>query len=390
MSPAGRTGLVLAGGAARGAYTAGVMRFLYQDLAERMGRAPWPDIVSGTSVGALNAVFAASRDRQEMSRLTRVWRELEIPQVYEVHASALLNLLRSTFRPVQGAAMLDADPLYDLVRREAPMGAVARAVDAQQTTLVVGVTAVATGYNVLFVDSADPRLRPSPLPGARVRRVRIRPRHLLASAAIPILFPAVDLGGELFVDGGLRQNTPLRPAIWSGAQRVLIIGVAISKEAEGRNAVAQISPTLPFLAGKSLNALLLDPVERDLLMANRITEILEWGRDRYGESFVQAAERELDLCPVKTLFLRPTENLGRLASESLRERPPRVPRNVERLLYLVADDVNSPSQESDLLSYLLFDRGFTERAEDLGYRDARAREEELVRFLAPDSAEAAG
>ncbi len=376
-------GLVLAGGAARGAYAAGVMRFLYRDLPRRLGHVPWPDVVTGTSVGALNGVFAASQLPAEIDQLTERWRTLTIPQVYDVPYSAALKLVRSAFQPVDGAGLLDPGPLLDLVRRAAPMGAVQDAIDRRACrALVVGTTAVASGYNILFLDTAADDIQPHPLPGARVRRVRIRHRHLVASAAIPILFPPVRVDGELHVDGGLRHNTPMRPAVWCGSDRVLIVGASISKEAEGRSGPLNISPTLPFLAGKALNALFLDPVERDLKYANKITNILEWGRARYGDTFVEDAARDLGVRPIRTLFLQPSQDLGRVAYDVYRESPPDVSGAVARLLAFVADQSNDPSGESDLLSYLLFDGAYTARCEALGYADAASREEELADFLA--------
>ena len=384
-------GMVLAGGAARGAYEAGVLRFLLTELPKNLGRVPWPEVVTGCSVGALNGVFVAARTQEGVLRLSQMWRNLSIDQVYRLHNNSMIGALRRMIAPKGGASVLDATPLVKLVTRELPVRDLRAAIDSGATrALVVSATSLQTGFNVLFTDSADPGLHLDPLPGTRVRRVRMKPKHLLASAALPLLFPPIVVGGELHVDGGLRQNTPLRPAIHSGADRVLVLGVHLGKEDEAKEATGPIVPSLPFLAGKSLNALLLDPVERDLHLSRRMTEIIAWGRGRYGPDFARAIKEDLGLHEVDVLYLKPSRDLGRLAASAWSEHPPRVTGQLGWLLNSIADRVNAAGGESDLLSYLYFDKGFTGELEALGFADARKQEEALVRFLdAPSPGERA-
>ncbi|MFM2246899.1 MAG: hypothetical protein RL071_2973 [Pseudomonadota bacterium] len=377
-----RTGLVLSGGAARGAYQAGVMRFIYRTLPRQLGFVPWPEVVSGTSVGALNGTFAVSRSEAQIVLLSRLWRRLRIPDVFVLHYGDVLAALRGRHRGRAGAALLDAGPLMRLVHEQFPQVDVRRSIDSGLVrAFIVSATELNNGYNVLFVDSTADELGLSPLARSRVERTPIGPQEVLASAALPFLFPPVELRGRAYVDGGLRQNTPLRPVLHAGVDRVLLIGSHMEPDPGEAEACAPVVPSLPFLAGKSLNALMSDPVERDLAQAARLNQILEWGAARFGPAFTAAAAAELNLRPVQIHTVRPTEDLGRVAAQAYLHSPPADAPNLRWLLSLLADRQNAEGGESDLLSYLYFDRVFTERLEDLGYSDAERQQEQLAAFF---------
>lgn len=364
---------MLAGGAARGAYEAGVLRFVYGTLARRVGGLRWPDVVSGTSVGALNGAFAAGRDLEGLLWLCDTWRSLEIPMVYGLSYGDLLRAARLAFRD-QPFSLADAEPLYRLVVSHWPRKAIRRAV-ADGVTLMVGATDLQHGGHVLFVESARP---PAwvPRPGVRVVHTRIRALHALASAALPLLFPPVPLEGSLLVDGGLRMNTPLHPVLRAGADRILV--VSLKRRAQDEERALQ-PPNLPFLLGKTLNALLLDPVEQDLFEAQQINQLLRWGQARFGEAFRTGIAADLGLREAEILFLAPSEDLGALAGEIYRKAPPRVSGAVGALLQRA-----SGGPDADLLSYVYFDRQYTGAIEQLGYEDAARQEEALARLFAPD------
>lgn len=379
-------GLVLPGGAARGAWQAGALRFVFTELAPRLGPDLWPEVVSGTSVGALNGVFTAARDREGVGRISAQWRELSTTQVYDLGLRRALQAFASTFRdPAPGAsvALLDARPLRTLVARTFPRASLRRAIDSGAThAMYVTATDLVSGRTTTFADLARGNLPFRPLPSAVVRRARIQPRHALASAAIPFLFPSIPVQGRLYVDGGLRHNTPLRPVLLSGCDRVLVIAPKLPTEQAADLAPhTRVTPTLPFLAGKSLNALMLDPVERDLRMAERLNEVVDWGVARFGPEFATEIAADLGLRRVETTFLVPSTDLGVLAADAIRKDRVRAPWRVQLLLRVIGDRANAA--ESDLLSYLLFDKVFTAPLEALGFEDARRREEELARLLAP-------
>lgn len=356
-----------------------MLRFIVQELLPRLGPSVWPQVVSGTSVGALNGAFAASHDERAILRLSELWRTIVIDDVYRVSGGNVLRVLKSLVSPVPGVALLDPTPLYGLVAREHPLPIVHKNIDEGRLhAFIISATRLETGTNELFVDSAA-QLALRPLGNARVAQARITARHLLASSALPLLFPPVHIGDHTYVDGGLRANTPLRPVISAGVRRALILGV--QAQAGQAAPLHQVTPTLPFLAGKTLNALMMDPVARDLAEAELVNRIARWGRSRYGEGFVEALGQECGVHPVRTLFLRPSVDLGRVAATSYLRHPPDADASVRRLLDFLIDRPNLEEGESDMLSYLYFDHSFTQDIEDLGFEDAGHHQEALASIL---------
>ena len=374
-------GMVLSGGAARGAYQAGVLRFIYAELAPRLGRDLWPSVVSGTSVGALNGVAVASHDPGAVHLLSSLWQRMRLEDIVATESASLVGTVRNLIAPRAGSALLDPSPLRTMLEREVPIGALRASIDSGRCrAFIVSATELSTGKNVLFTDSANPGLDLDPMHGTRVERVQMAAPHLLGSASIPLVFPPVRLGRHLYVDGGLRQNTPLRPVLKAGARRVILISPHVHASQEGTLPLEDIVPTLPFMAGKSLNALMSDPVERDLHGAEQINQLIAWGESRYP-GFQDALRADLGLSPVSLLSIRPTEDLGRMANAIFASSPPSTTKQMRWLLQTLADQPNSGEGESDLLAYLYFDRGFTGAAEDLGFADARRMEERLAAFL---------
>jgi NTE family protein len=370
-----RLGVVLAGGASRGAYEAGVLRFVYGTLAKRLGRAPWPDVVCGTSVGALNGAFVVARDPDGLEWMAQTWREIEIGQVLDVTYGDLLHSLRHALSD-QPFALADSRPLQRMVMRRFPSDAARRVIDEHGVTWVIGATDLVTGSQVLFVDARTPPAWPG-RPGVKVVHTRIRATHALASGALPLLFAPIQIGDHLCVDGGVRQNTPLGPVLRAGADRVLV--VSMKRQAQDLVREPQ-PPNLVFLVGKLLNALLLDPVELDLFEAAQINRMIDWGVARYGPSFAGALEADLGLRRAEVLFVAPSEDLGAMAAEIYRTRPPRVNGAAAQLLDRAA---GRSGPDADLLSYIYFDREYTGTLEALGYEDAQRNEEAIARLVAP-------
>ncbi|TVQ94771.1 MAG: hypothetical protein EA397_00830 [Deltaproteobacteria bacterium] len=371
-------GLVVAGGAARGAWQAGVLRFLVTSLADRLGHVPWPAVVSGTSVGALNGVNVAARSLEGVLDLSTMWREITIERVYRVTASDVVNAVYNSFWAQGAFALLDARPMYALVRRRFPEIPLREAIAFGDTrAFIVSATELDTGVNTLFVDSHDPTLWLRPGPGVRVRRGAVTAEHCLASAALPLLFEPVPIGGSLHVDGMLRQNTPIRPVIQCGLGHVLVIG--IDGPAEHPEPAASVVPTFAFIAGKAFNAVLMDPVDADLRQVEKLNDLIRWGRAHFGPDFSTKLEAEMGLREVHVLRISPSMDLGLIARDVFAAHPPDVAAPVRTLLNLVADPANVG--ESDLLSFLLFDHHFTSTIEQLGFEDAQRQEEALARFL---------
>jgi NTE family protein len=334
--------------------------------------------VSGTSVGALMGSFVAGRDLDGLDWLCRTWREMRIPQVYEISYRDLFRSLRAAFGTAT-FALANARPMYELVIRHWPRHGLRRSVDQDGVVFIVGATDISNGQQILFVDAkVPPEIHPRH--GIRLVHARIRSRHALASAALPILFPPIPINGRLLVDGGLRMNTPLAPVLHSGADRVLVVGVKRQRTYDEPREMAV--PNLPFLLGKTLNALLLDPIEEELIEAEHVNDLIAWGTAHYGPSFAEGMHRDFGLHSADILYVTPTEDLGAVAADVFKKSPPRLTGPISTMLQRAASRDAGP--DADLLSYIFFDRAYTGTLERLGWEDARRQEEAIARLVAPD------
>ncbi len=407
-----RRALVLSGGGARGAYEAGVLRYLLEDLPRRLGRPPRFDIVTGSSVGAIHACFLAAtahRPFRAGERLARIWGRLSIGSLATLRTGALLatplramgwlvpRALRRGELPLPDriSGLLETGPLEALVRRSVDWRRIGQNLAEGHLDVVsVAATEIATGRVVAFLQARDPNAGWSHDQSLVSRHAELRVEHALASAAIPVLFPAVRVGQTYFADGGIRLNTPLAPALRLGADRVLVVplrrGAGNDSEVALETSRIASFPNPLFLYGKVLNALLLDHIETDLQRMRVINAILERGERSFGPEFLErinsAAEPERDhpFRKVWAVVVRPSRDLGVLAGElvSAPQSGQRVPtwvRLLQRALGLAGE-----LAEADLLSYVLFDRVYTAPLVQLGMEDARRHEEELLRFFADD------
>ncbi|MEQ1570080.1 MAG: patatin-like phospholipase family protein, partial [Myxococcota bacterium] len=354
---------------------AGVLRFLYTELPKHLGRMPWPSVVAGTSVGALNGSFVVARDVQGLEWMCHTWRTITVPEVFGMSVGDLFRTLRALIAG-EPFAFADPRPLQRMVGRNFPSRGVRHSVDALGVTWMVGATDLATGDQVVFVDRRDPPEWPAP-PGVRYVHARVRARHALASGALPLLFPPITLGGASYIDGGLRQNTPLGPVLRAGARKVLVI----SLKSRAHDEVRQAQPAnAVFLLGKLLNALLLDPVEVDLYDARRMNALIRWGTEQFGPAFAAGIEQQFGYREAEIVFHTPSVDLGALAADIYRASPPKVRGVQGQLLDLAA---NQTGPDADLLSYLYFDPAFTGEIEQLGFDDARRNQETLARLVGP-------
>lgn len=389
----------MSGGGSRGAYEAGIIHYLRTDLAKRLGRHVPIDIITGTSVGAINAAFLAATMSDpdiQAEQMVAAWRALRIEELISLKPLDVLRAGRMMLggdppAPTPGSfrygGLLDTSGLERFVVRVIPWRGIDRSLRARQLcALSVSATHVGSGHTVVFLSSAEPVPREwSRDPFVRHRAARIGPRHVLASAAIPMLFPAVKIGEDYYTDGGLRQNTPMSPAIRLGADRMLLVSLRHvapePKQLERERSEAYPKPL--FLAGKALNALLLDHTEYDLARMQRINLILEAGAASFGEKFEDMMNHALvrlrgaPLRRIQAVHIRPSEDIGALAAEFVRSGRMRVHGRVARRLIqrLAAGEAR---HESDLLSYLLFDGVFASQLIDLGRHDAAKKADELA------------
>ncbi len=371
-----RTGLILTGGGARAAYQVGVL-LAVDKLANHSRRNPFP-ILCGTSAGAINAASIAclaDHFARAVTILTEVWRNMRASDVYRADTLGIglsgarwLSMLALgwLFRnpPI---SLLDNTPLRALLTRHLDFRGIERAL-VRGTLHAVSISASGyeSGENINFFQA-----HPAIQPWRRVQRLGIRAQisvdHLLASSAIPFVFPATRIHREFFGDGSMRQLAPISPAIHLGAERIFIVGASRSTEQQERRLVNS-HPSLAQIAGHALSSIFLDSLAVDIERMQRINETL---------SAIPEAVRAssgIRLRPIKTLVIAPSQPLDRIAAEHAGA----LPWAVKAMLRGVgAMNRNGGA----LTSYLLFERPYTQALIDLGYADTMARATEVGDFL---------
>lgn len=401
---------MLSGGGARGAYEAGALRYVIEALPEHLGHRPQFDILCGTSVGAINAAWLASTlDEPDycVERMEQLWRSLDFSDIVEFSYREIWRLVRQFLfdppfrlpKPPLGdgrdGGMLETGFFDRLISQEIPFERIQKNLDdGLFEAISVSATEIITGRTTVFVQSSN-EVPPWTRDARRIAHGGpMTPRKVLASAAIPVMFPAVNIHGNWYCDGGLRQNTPLSPALRLGADRILILSL------KSRSFRDQISPrkhayggiddhpTLPFMVGKLLDALLLDPLDYDLEVLERINAILDYGEEAFGDdSFVDELNRVIrehrgqGYRSVDSLLIRPSRDLGKIAAW--------VAQTVSNdfwgsfpIRMVVGRALEAEgARESDLMSYLLFDESYTGQLFEMGYSDARRHRDELVEFF---------
>lgn len=413
QKPKIKRAIVLAGGGARGAYEAGVLSFLLEDLPRRLGKPLDFDIVSGTSVGAIHAAFLGATMDVENHRgemLRQIWENLRVDEIFRFTAGDILRIpsrvlgirrvarqLREGQRPDRLYGLLDTRPLERLVLDAIPWRGIRRNLRADRLDAVcIATTQIATGHAVVFVERKERKLPEwANQDSVRMQPIRLSPMHALASAAIPMLFPAVRLGSRYYADGGLRLNTPLAPAVRLGANRVLVIGV-------GRRVTSTVTEELAqqrtegfgnpmFLAGKVLNALMLSPVDADLARLRLINRFIDNASTTYGDDFLdrvnETATHTEDARPMQKIHdavVRPSEDLGVMAGQLLANSREQFSLSPFLRIMMKMLGTGAEARESDLLSYLLFDSAYARPLIELGYKDAVAQEDELAAFFSDD------
>ncbi|TRX73694.1 patatin-like phospholipase family protein [Pseudomonas mangiferae] len=372
------TGLILSGGGARAAYQVGVLAAI-ADLLPNATYNPFPVIV-GTSAGAINAVALACgalHFGEAIRRLTRVWQGFHTAQVYR---SDWLGVARQSSRFIgQGlfglrrdepVALLDNSPLRDLLARELDFTGIAAAVRLRQLR-AVAVTAFGyeSGQAMTFYQG-----RATIDPWFRHRRVGIPTRlevsHLMASSAIPLIFPPQRLNREYFGDGAVRQSAPISPALHLGASRVLVVGVSGNTRHGDDGAIRLRTgrpPTLAQIGGHMLNSTFVDNLETDIEILERINQMnLAMPEERRS--------RALGSKPVEVLIVSPSQPLDVIAARHRHEMP-------RALRLFLRGPGATKASGAGALSYLLFEPGYCNELIELGYQDAMAQKDALLAFL---------
>lgn len=371
-----RTALVLGGGGARAAYQVGVLLAI-RELLGSATENPFP-ILCGASAGAVNAATLACHARHfgaAVDALVDVWRNMHAGQIYRADplgialggARWLGALLLGWAIRRSPRSVLDNQPLRELLERRLNFHNIERAI-ASGALYAVSITAsgYTTGEGVSFFQAhpAVERWQRSQRLGCRTR---LSVEHLMASSAIPFIFPAVHINREYFGDGSMRQLAPLSPAIHLGAEKVLVIGVGQPRRMTERQS-SRLYPTLAQIAGHALSSIFLDSLAVDVERMERINQTLS----KIPEEL--RASGDIALRSVQSLIITPSERIDYLAARHAGALPLAV-----RTLLRGLGAMNR--RGGALTSYLLFEKPYTGALIDLGYQDTMARREEVKAFL---------
>jgi NTE family protein len=360
-------GLVLTGGGARAAYQVGVLKGI-AELLRRGAGSPFP-IVTGTSAGAVSAIALASDPahfRHAVYTIERVWREFRVHHVIKADAVSVLRsglhwmlaLLTGGWLVHPPRSLFDNTPLWELLRKNLNFDAIPRGMYKQHLRAVgICATSYSDADSVTFYACAAP-IEPWTRAARKGARVQLTLEHLMASLSIPFLFRPIFLHQQYFGDGAMRQTSPLSPAIHLGANRLLVIGVGDPAAAGLGMPKSRAEPSLGQMFGFMLDSLFMDQLHSDLERLNGHGE--EPGDPR-----------------IECLVLTPSKDLSEIARRYRSE----LPRSIRALLRAMGANASS-SSAGTLLSYLLFERGYTRELIALGLSDARARAEEIRAFLA--------
>ena len=370
--------LVLPGAGARGAYQVGVLKALATMLPES---APNPfAIISGTSAGAVNAAVLASRASRfcgAVSDMEAVWANFRAHQVYKTDSWTMLkssahwlaSIVFGGFGIGTPLSLLDNSPLRELLAESVRFSRIDRAIKrGHLDALAITASGYTSARSVTFFEGKEDLL-----PWSRVRRYGRRATlgldHLMASAAVPLIFPPVLMGSEYFGDGAMRQHAPLSSAIHLGAERILVIGVRDEHPDAEPNVPGEADyPSLAQIGGYMLDTLFMDGLYSDLERLTRLNLILE------QIEYAKLSGPVGGLKPINTLIILPTEDIREIAMRHVHELP--------RALRILLRGIGAMNKGGlRLISYLLFETGFTRELIDMGFRDAMAMEEDLRGFI---------
>ena len=372
--------LVLSGGGARAAYQIGLLRHLasrHPDLS--------PGILTGVSAGGIIATCLASRDgdfRSAVTELHDLWRSLRIEDVFHVDPSDLASRVAQWgLRLVSGGvpvtprarSLVNTTPLHDLlIRTLKPAGddtfpGIARNLTGGRLRAVaLTASSYSTGQSVTWVQSVEGcgAMTWEGIPLERVDRC-LGVDHVMASSALPFFFPAVEIDGAWYGDGGIRLTAPLSPAIHLGARKIMVVSTRYARtREEAARPVVRGYPPPAQVAGVLLNAIFLDLLDADALKLQQLNALL----DRVPPD-ARGGLRHVDL-----LVLRPSRDLGQLANECEADLP-------RSFRFLVRGLGSRETRSNDMLSLLMFQQDYIARLIELGENDARARADEIDAFL---------
>lgn len=364
--------LILSGGGARGAYQAGVLKGVAEILPEKH-KSPFK-IISGVSAGAINSVKLASEIESfsnAIEKLIYLWSQIKTEKVFK---SELLSV--NKFAAFLGHeqkkmdSLLDTSPLLQLLNENCDFSKIKKNLSQQIIeSLIITANDYTTGSAISFVQTNS-----SKLTWKDSRRLavlaEIEASHVLASSAIPMLFPPVKIGAHYFGDGCVRNNTPCSPAIRMGADKIFVIGVRtqLSSELSNRTETATLAnkpPSMVRILNTLLNAVLLDSVEQDVQRIQRINQLVSLSG--------QEEANKANFKQIPALCISPSEDIGHIARQQAHHLP--------RLVRMTISALGSLDEAGEILSYLLFEPHFCRKLIEMGYNDALNSKTQIEEFF---------
>lgn len=373
------TALVLTGGGARSAYQVGVLKAI-SDMMPDLSH-PFP-IICGASAGAINAVgLAATGDifRHSVTKLEELWSNLTSNQVYKSDLWSMTRRTGSYVKTILGnesasgpSSLLDNAPLWKLLEQHLNMQQLEQAIEEEKLRAVcVTACGYRSGQSVSFFEAKEAMEEWHA--GQRLgKRTKLEIAHLMASSAIPTIFPPIKVGNQYFGDGVLRNMATLSPAVHLGAKRILVIGVSANRICSFTPKTRrQHFPTTAQVLENMLNGSFIDVIENDIDRALQINQLLNLIPDEVKQ------EKKLNLNPIDLEVISPSEAFDDIAARHLDE----LPFPIRKVLgQNAADSVGAAS----LASYLIFEGPFLRELIKLGYGDAKAHASQLQRFFSAD------
>ncbi|MEP7703612.1 patatin-like phospholipase family protein [Paraglaciecola sp. 25GB23A] len=371
-----KTALVLSGGGARGAYQVGVLKAI-AELLPKSSINPF-QIVCGTSSGAINAAKVATEAdnfSQAVVGLEKIWANLTSDQIHQVgyfdilksSTKIILSFFHSGIAQGKPLSLFDNRPLFNLLKRNIDIIRLDNMIQKGHIhALSISALGYTSGQNISFFQGHD-----SLEFWKRSRRIGAKTilehKHLMASSALPAIFPAVHINREYFGDGALRQSAPMSAALHLGADKLLVIGVSGSAESIDERLVTVHSPSIAQVLGNLLNSAFIDSLEEDVQMLERF--------NRLAAHITPAQQRELDVRPVELLVIKPRVKFEEMAMNFTHE----LPKSMRFLLSMIG--ANKRGGGSSLASYILFEREYCKALIKSGYDDAMSQAEEIRQFV---------
>tara|TARA_R110002167_G_scaffold51187_3_gene148315 strand:+ start:330 stop:1463 length:1134 start_codon:yes stop_codon:yes gene_type:complete len=368
--------LVLSGGGARAAYQVGVLKAI-AELIPDTGHNPF-QIICGTSSGAINAVKLATEAdhfHHSVANLENLWSNLQSHDVHLVGIRTILKGLLKLFASFfhsglsggKSLSLLDNEPLYQLLIEHVDISRLDEMINADQLhALCISALGYSSGHNINFIQG-----HPSIKGWTSARRsgvmTTLSHNHIMASAALPAIFPSIRINREYFGDGALRQTAPLSSALNLGADKLFVIGVSGNTSQPYEREKITHSPSIAQVLSQLLNSAFIDSMDEDVDMVKRFNS--------FSEALTKEKQKELNVNTVDVLVIEPTVKFDELAGQYMQN----LPRSMRGMLKIIG--ANPTGGGSSLASYILFEKQYCRALIKGGYEDAMHQSEKIREFI---------